>query len=186
METKKAIEERRSTRDFKTDDISKEVVEDILNCGRLAPSAKDRQPWYFVILKNEMKNKIADLMIEYIQSTDESEIYAKSKSPNTIKASANIIKQAPVLVLIFRPENDYWRVGDSISIGACVENMYLRATDLGIGIVCIRDTCFISNQISQMIGYQNFELNCAVALGIPNQKSIPKVKKELKDIIKWY
>lgn len=31
METKKAIEERRSTRDFKTDDISKEIVENILN-----------------------------------------------------------------------------------------------------------------------------------------------------------
>lgn len=48
MEVKKAIAERRSIRNFKQEDISKEIGEDILNCGRLAPSAKNRQLWYFV------------------------------------------------------------------------------------------------------------------------------------------
>ena len=43
METKQVIEERRSIRNFKNENISKEVVEDILNCGILAPSAKNRQ-----------------------------------------------------------------------------------------------------------------------------------------------
>ena len=70
METKKVIEERRSIRGFKQEGISKDIVEDILNCGRLAPSAKNRQPWYFVILQNDMKNKIADLMIEYTINKD--------------------------------------------------------------------------------------------------------------------
>ena len=71
METKQVIEERRSIRNFKNENISKEVVEDILNCGRLAPSAKNRQKpikhkrgslkrelflWYFSILKNFSKN----------------------------------------------------------------------------------------------------------------------------------
>ena len=49
MNTIESIENRRSIRNFKTNKISKEIVEDILNCGRLAPSAKNRQPWYFVI-----------------------------------------------------------------------------------------------------------------------------------------
>ena len=40
MNTITAIENRRSVRNFKTDKISKDIVEDILNCGRLAPSAK--------------------------------------------------------------------------------------------------------------------------------------------------
>ena len=44
MNTIEAITNRRSIRLFKNDDIAKEVVEDILNCGRLAPSAKNRQP----------------------------------------------------------------------------------------------------------------------------------------------
>ena len=51
MNTIESIENRRSIRAFKKDDISKETVEDILNCGRLAPSAKNRQPSYFVVTK---------------------------------------------------------------------------------------------------------------------------------------
>lgn len=64
MNTIESIENRRSIRLFKSDDISKEIVEDIVNCERLAPSTKNRQPWYFVIPKGKAKDKIADMMID--------------------------------------------------------------------------------------------------------------------------
>lgn len=64
METLQAIKKRRSIRAFKNEDVNKGLIEDILNCGRLAPSAKNRQPWFFVIVKDDVKNKIADMMIE--------------------------------------------------------------------------------------------------------------------------
>lgn len=35
MNTIESIENRRSIRLFKSDDISKEIVQDIINCGRL-------------------------------------------------------------------------------------------------------------------------------------------------------
>lgn len=47
MEVLKAIEDRRSIRMFKCDEPSKEIIEDILNCGRLAPSAKNRHLRYY-------------------------------------------------------------------------------------------------------------------------------------------
>ena len=60
METKKVIEKRRSIRSFKDEDVSNEVIEDIINCGRLAPSAKNRQNWYFIVLRNTIKDKVAE------------------------------------------------------------------------------------------------------------------------------
>ena len=36
MELIESIKNRRSIRNFKNEEISKEIVEDILNCGRLA------------------------------------------------------------------------------------------------------------------------------------------------------
>ena len=42
MNTIESIENRRIIRLFKNDDISKEIVEDILNCDMFAPSAKNR------------------------------------------------------------------------------------------------------------------------------------------------
>ena len=71
METLKSIEERRSIRGYTKEKVSRKIVEDILNCGRLAPSAKNRQPWYFVITKGKTKDKIADMMIEYTINNDD-------------------------------------------------------------------------------------------------------------------
>ena len=186
MEVKKAIEERRSIRNFKKEDISNEVVEDILNCGRLAPSAKNRQPWYFVILKDDVKDKVAHLMLEYIKNNDEREEEKRLNSHRSVARTADAIKQAPVLVLIFREKVDNWIVGDNLSIGACVENMCLRATDLGLGSLWIRNIVYVSEKVAEMVGHGDLELNCAVSLGIPNQNPEQRPRKELKDIIEWY
>lgn len=51
MELREVIEKRRSIRAYKDTDIAKEVVEDILHHAKLAPSAKNRQPWEFVVVK---------------------------------------------------------------------------------------------------------------------------------------
>ena len=186
METKKVIEERRSIRNFKTDKISKDMVEDILNCGRLAPSAKNRQPWYFAIVQDEIKNEIADIMIDYTINNDEAIKRKELGWSSSVNPTANVIKQAPILVLVFREKNDNWIIEDNLSIGACVENMCLRATDLDIGSLWIRDIVYVSKDVTKMLGYEDLELNCAVLFGIPNQSSKQKQKKELKDIIKWY
>lgn len=186
MDTIDAIKKRRSIREFKSDDIPSEVVEDILRCGSLAPSAKNRQPWYFVVLKDEIKNKVADMMIEYTINTDETEERKLLNAPSTVNNSARVIKQAPILILVFKEKYDAWIVSDNLSIGACIENMLLRATELGLGSLWIRDICYVSKKVAEMLGHIDLELNCAVSLGVPNQEPNPRPRKELKDIVEWY
>lgn len=186
MNTIESIENRRSIRNFKSDKISKEIVEDILNCGRLAPSAKNRQPWFFVIVQDEMKDKIADMMINYTINNDDTIERKKLGCASSVNPTANVIKQAPILVLIFREKNDNWIIGDNLSIGACVENMCLRATDLGIGSLWIRDIVYVSENVAKILGYGDLELNCAVSFGIPNQNPKQRPRKELKEIMEWY
>ena len=186
MELIESIKNRRSIRNFKNEEISKEIVEDILNCGRLAPSAKNRQNWYFVILKNTMKNKVADFMLEYVKNNEKMEESKKRNISSSMEATANVIRQAPILVLIFREKDDYWIVGDNLSIGACVENMCLRATDLGVGSLWIRDIVYVANDVARMLGHQDMELNCALSLGVANENPEQRQRKELKSIIEWY
>ena len=45
----RVIKERRSIREYLPKPIPREVLEDILDCGRLAPSARNIQPWLFVV-----------------------------------------------------------------------------------------------------------------------------------------
>ena len=64
MELKEAIENRRSIRKYQAIDVPDVLIEDLIECARLAPSAKNRQPWEFLIVRGETKNQIADIMLE--------------------------------------------------------------------------------------------------------------------------
>lgn len=76
--------------------------------------------------------------------------------------------------------------GDNLSIGACVENMCLRATDLGIGSLWIRDTACVSEGIAKFLGHENMELNCALSLGYSDQSPKMRPRKNLEDIVEWF
>lgn len=186
MNTIDAIKNRRSIRAFKDDEISKEIVEDILNCGRLAPSAKNRQPWYFVIVTSKTKDKIADMMTNYTINNDDTIERLKLGCKSSVNPTANVIKQAPVLILVFKEKNDNWTIGDNLSIGACVENMCLRATELGLGSLWIRDTVYVAADIAKILDHKDLELNCALALGYPSQFPKQRPRKKLSQIMEWY
>lgn len=186
METLKSIEERRSIRGYTKEKLSRKIVEDILNCGRLAPSAKNRQPWYFAIVQDDIKDKIADMMIDYTINNDDTLERKNLGCASSVNPTANIIKEVPILILIFREKNDNWIVGDNLSIGACVENMCLRATDLGIGSLWIRDTVYVADDVAKMLGHEDMELNCALALGYASQFPKMRPRKKLEDITEWY
>ena len=59
METLKAIFTRRSVRDFKRDPISEADLQDLLRAGMQAPSARNEQPWHFIVIDDrELLNAI--------------------------------------------------------------------------------------------------------------------------------
>ena len=186
METLSAIEERRSIRGFFSCELEKEKVMDILNCGRLAPSARNRQPWYFVVVQNDKKDIIADMMIEYVNNSNYINEIENLGYKASVEMTANVMKQAPVLVLVFKPKDDIWVIEDNLSIGACVENMCLRATDLEIGSLWIRDIAYVGEEVSKTFGHEDMELNCALSLGY--QSKFPKMRprRELEEIVEWY
>ena len=59
MELLPEISNRQSIRSFTSQPVEDDQIERILEAGRLAPSAKNRQPWRFVVITEEsLRNKI--------------------------------------------------------------------------------------------------------------------------------
>lgn len=191
MEFIEVIEERRSTREFEEKKIAKEKIESLIECARLAPSAKNRQPWYFVVVENQKKNEIADIMSRQLSSHVIEDL--KKDGPtnphnpaSSVKASIKIIKQAPILILVFRDPDDIWKEGDYLSIGCAVEHLCLRATDLGLGSLWIRDVVYTRREIASFVNKDNVELVTAVAIGYSCEFPYTRKKKQLIDIMEWY
>ena len=157
MELNEVIDKRRSIRKYINKEISKEVVECLIDNARLAPSAKNRQPWNFVVVQDTIKNKIAD-----------------------------IIKEASVLILILKEYDQDWIIGDCLSIGAAIEHICLTATDLGLGSLWIADTVYVQKDIAKLVGHENMQVISAISIGYSDQKPNRRPRKELKNIMEWY
>lgn len=64
--------------------------------------------------------------------------------------------------------------------------MCLRATNLGIGSLWIRDTVYVADDIAKMLGHEDMELNCDLILGYSNKSPKQRPRKELNEIMEWY
>jgi len=57
MEFYDLIRTRRSIRSYQKKDIPPDVLDRVLDAARIAPSGNNRQPWSFVVVKDEKKKK---------------------------------------------------------------------------------------------------------------------------------
>lgn len=181
MELKEVIEKRQSIRKYKDEPISNEEIQKILEAGRLAPSGKNMQNWFFVAIKNKEKlNKVVEIIAKKNQEIAKkiSAVDAK-KGERFIKFCQNFtlyVKDAPVLVLIFAQqyiptgyeEMKLYGEEESVleelmnqsspgmqSVGAAIENMMLMATNLGYGSCWLTSANYANKEIE---AYAKLEL----------------------------
>src|SRR5690242_9406282 len=65
MDTWLAVASRREIREYDDRELPEDVVRRILDAGRLAGSAKNRQPWQFLIVESpEAREQLAEAVYE--------------------------------------------------------------------------------------------------------------------------
>lgn len=65
MDLYEAITSRRSIRKFTSEPLSDEDIRQILECAMLAPSARNQQPWQFVLLRDQALREAASRTSPY-------------------------------------------------------------------------------------------------------------------------
>ena len=173
MELQEAIENRRSIRRFKPDKVENSLIKQLFNAARLAPSSKNRQPWMFYIARKDVKQNIVKIMKTW---------YENNKNEKTsVLGTAMVIEQAPVLILVFRNADNKLERSDTLSIGAAIEHILLKATELNLGSLWIADTAYVNDEISKLVN-TNLELFSAIAIGYADETPAARPRKKLKEI----
>ncbi len=161
METISAIKKRRSVRKFRDDSISKEAILKILDCARFAPTARNVQPWDFIVVTDlETRKRFSSLAV-----------------------NAPFIKEAPVCIVIICQDTKYY-LEDGC---AATENLLLAATDLGLSACWVAgDKKEYSQDILNLLSVPpGHKLVSMVALGIADAGSGNILKKDLKQMVHW-
>ncbi len=193
----KEIENRRSIRKYKRHEISKEIIEDIIYSATLAPSAKNRQPWKFIVYQGEEKSKLVDVMHQGIKLEKITHklmpewAFAIPDAENTVR----VMEEAPCLIAVLNTnqktpfdsiedEKRIVEICDSLSIGAAIENMILTATSYGLGTLWIANTCFAYNELIEFIETDS-QLTGIVAIGFANETPAKRPRKPVADIVEY-
>ncbi len=191
------IKERRSIRKYKAQLLDKRMIEEIIKAGILAPSAKNRQPWKFIVYSGKSKNELlAEMEKGLLRERDGKALLPNSKDGladafNTLR----IMREAPTLIVILNTncsspfenistDKRISEICDNLSIGASVENMLLKATELGVGSLWIANTCFAYNELVDYIG-TTYQLVGAVSLGYADEAPVARPRKCLDNVVEY-
>ncbi|KLO39587.1 nitroreductase family protein [Mycobacterium nebraskense] len=113
MEAWDAIRARRNVRQYRPEPVSEDDLNRIVEAGWRAPSAKNRQPWDFVIVTDR------------VQLQDLSTVW---QGAGHIAAAA-----AAIAIVVPVPPDERRLVTDNYDVGQATMAMMIAATDLGIG-----------------------------------------------------
>jgi nitroreductase len=162
------IVSRRSIRQFKPESISREILEDIANAGRLAPSAANRQPLEFVLVEEEGIR---------------SGLFSCLKWAGYIAPEGNPKPgQEPRAYIVVLVNSKIKEKGFEWDVGAAVENMILAAWDKGIG------SCWIISvereRVRDLLRVPElYRVDSVLALGYPAEAPLIE---DMKDSVEYW
>ncbi len=150
MDVYEAIRTRRSVRRYKPDDLPDEVLDRVLEAMLLAPSAKNAQPWRFVVVRDA----------------------AARKALVPVCRNQKFIAEAPLVIVACGIEREaypymggYWN-SVAVDVAIAVDHLTLAAAAEGLGTCWIG--AFDERGVKELLGIPEDVLVVALTpLGYP-------------------
>ena len=183
MEYQELVKARRSCRAFKNTKITDEQLALILEAGQWAPSPLNAQPWEFIIISDgAVKTQVRKIGEEARQAV------LDSGGPGwAAKYGMGYLEEAPVLIVVtVDPEKgglgSYFgqEYGAMQAASACIQNMMLAATDMGLESLWF--TFFAPDKLQEVLGIpQNLEIAGILPIGETREpiKAPPRKKPKV-------
>ena len=161
MDFFEVVKNRKSVREYSEKEVKKELLEKIIDAGRVAATARNVQPWEFIITSNkEILKKIC------------------SMCPN-----GPFIKDAPYLIAVFSKDTKYYIEDCS----AATQNILLAIEALGLGGCWVAgDKKDYVEDIKKIFNVpEGYRLVSMISVGYPKKSQGPKAKKPVKEVLHW-
>ena len=163
MDVLKAIRDRRSIRRYKSTEVEFEKIDTILQAGRWAPSASNKQPWHFIVVHNEtMRKKLADA-----------------------HSYGRFMVESPVVIVVLGDPAKHPRYHLADPHNA-VQNMLLAAHYEGLNTcwMGVRDTD-IEPKFKEILSIPaNLRVICCISVGYGDQERT-STRFPIDDIVSW-
>jgi nitroreductase len=200
------IRSRRTVRNFKPDAVPRSMVEGIIQAGLLAPYARaavsrdDFRKFAVIPRESEVTGRVAALikrrataLLENLTREMHQEEYIRSHGEPWLARLKKMSEQGPPNIgrapyYIVVAEQQGIPAMEEASLGHCLENMWLKATALGLGfqVLSITEQMVEDREFCELIGIsgEEFSLNGCV-IGYAEEVPPPTKRPTLEQAASW-
>ncbi|MFA5562991.1 MAG: nitroreductase family protein [Candidatus Caldatribacteriota bacterium] len=159
-----AIKKRRSVRKYQQKDIPPDILNEIIEAARLAPSASNRQPRKFVIVQDkELKQQLM----------------MASRNQKFVGEASAVIAGCATNIKHIMPNGIY---AYPVDVSIALEHISLQAAELGLGTCWIG--AFDQEKVKEILKIpKDVAIVCLMTLGYPADIGLTRERKSLKEII---
>lgn len=164
MKVQEIVKERRSVRSYKDLQVSDDKLTRVLRGARFAPSAGNRQPWKFIVVREEEKRKAL----------------AKASSGQSFVAEAPVV----IAAVAIGPERlmECGVPSYAVDLAIAVDHMTLVAAEEGLGTCWIG--AFSQTEVRRLLKVpEAHRVVALLPLGYPADSPRPKTRKALEEIV---
>jgi nitroreductase len=173
-----AIQNRRSIRKYKDQPVEEDLLLKIIDCGRLAPSDSNTQPWNFIIVRSEeMRKALAHVSHEqdwmfaapvFIVCVADIRVATSETGPLDINEDTPGIGPKQIIL-------------DTAIAG---ENIVLAAEALGLGTCWV--SWFVQDEIRPVLGIPSDKYVVSIiTMGYPDQTPKQRPRRSLEEVIRY-
>jgi len=192
------VKKRRSIRKFKPAPIPDEYVDKIIEAARWAPSGANSQPWEFIVIKKqELRDKIIELIREYNNLVRKAEVVREPEL--RFKWSPAGYVRAPVFIILCGdtrtkeayPLNSLLQRGSSIftsSLASTFLYMHLAATALGLGAQWVSAIAspYVQALTKDLLGIpKELEIYDMMAVGYADTEPKPRPVRDKEEMVHY-
>ncbi len=192
------IRSRRSVRRFKPDPVEQAAIERMLQTATAAPSAHNRQPWRFCVLRQpEAKARLAEAMAAEFRRDLERDKLTAADIDIRVETSRKRINASPLVIVLCMDMSEMDRYPDERraaaerlmaiqSTAAAGAQLLLAAHAEGLAGVWTCGPLFAPDVVRNALDLEDrWEPQAMFFIGKPDQKPRPKEMKPLESIVRW-
>lgn len=192
----KVLKDRRSIRIYLSRNVPWDVLLEVIDAARWAPSAHNAQPWRFIIVTDPgVKRELAESMASEWARDLERDGVPPDILRELVEGSIKRFSEAPVLVIAGITMRDMHKYPDerrqgfehlmaTQSLAAAVQNILLAAHAKGLGACWFCAPLFCQEIVRRVLGMPDeVEPQALIVIGYPAEQPEPPPRKSLKEIV---
>lgn len=180
------VRSQRACRTFAPDPVPDELVEQVLEAATFAPSAENRQPWVFVVVRDEASRKEIGDLTQRAWDEGARAFSEKRLTPGLLadvdRGATGGVSAAPVLIVVGADLERCLEVTVGSSIFPALQNLLLAAAALGLGSALTTLTTTHGDELSRLVGFPaHVRPVSVVPLGYPARPLGPPRREPVAD-----